>query len=57
MLLDWGMKKAEEQQRSIYLIATPAGRPLYQAAGFEELALLQIFDTPHYSMIRRHGQQ
>ncbi|KAJ6441235.1 GNAT family acetyltransferase [Purpureocillium lavendulum] len=53
MLLDWGMTKAAEQRRSIYLVATPAGRPLYQAAGFEDLGPLQIFDVPHYSMIRR----
>ncbi|OAA76568.1 Acyl-CoA N-acyltransferase [Akanthomyces lecanii RCEF 1005] len=53
MLLNWGLEKAQEQGKDAYLIATPAGRPLYQAAGFEDLGAFMLFDTPHYGMIKR----
>jgi len=49
------MKEAAQQKRAIYLVATPAGRPLYRNGGFDELGIVQIFDTPHYSMIWRYG--
>lgn len=55
MLLDWGVKEAVRDRKHIYLVATPAGRPLYRAAGFEELATLQIFGVQHYSMIRKYS--
>lgn len=57
MLLDWTVEKAAEDQKSIYLVATPAGRPLYQAAGFEYLGTLQLFGVQHYSMIRKYSLQ
>ena len=53
MLLNWGLEKAQEQNRDTYLIATPAGAPLYRAAGFEDLGSFLLFDTPHNGMIKR----
>ncbi len=53
MLLNWGLEKAQEQNKDAYLIATPAGRPLYQATGFEDLGAFKLFDTPHHGMIKR----
>ncbi|KPM34477.1 hypothetical protein AK830_g12091 [Neonectria ditissima] len=53
MLLEWGIKHAEKDDRECYLVATPAGRPLYLAYGFEDVRTLQIFGVPHSSMILR----
>lgn len=53
MLLNWGLDKAMEQNKDAYLIATPAGFPLYQAAGFEDLGAFTMFNTPHNGMIKR----
>ncbi|OAA58314.1 Acyl-CoA N-acyltransferase [Cordyceps fumosorosea ARSEF 2679] len=55
MLLNWGLDKAQKQNRDVYLIATPAGIPLYQAAGFEDLGSFMLFDTPHNGMIKRRA--
>lgn len=52
MLLNWGIERAEADKKDCYLIATPAGRPLYLNAGFEDLGTVDIFGVPHYSMIR-----
>ncbi|PKX91443.1 GNAT family N-acetyltransferase [Aspergillus novofumigatus IBT 16806] len=54
MLLQWGVERADAEKRDCYLVATPAGRPLYEAAGFTELATLLIFGVPHWSMIKRY---
>ncbi|GFF52936.1 hypothetical protein IFM51744_07975 [Aspergillus udagawae] len=54
MLLQWGVQRAAAEKRACYLVATPAGRPLYQAAGFTKLATLQIFGVSHLSMIKRY---
>jgi ribosomal protein S18 acetylase RimI-like enzyme len=52
MLLDWGIKEASKQGKECYLVATPAGLPLYRSAGFEDVRVLDIFGTPHVSMRR-----
>lgn len=53
MLLEWGMEEAAKQGKSCYLVATPAGLPLYRAAGFDSVRNLDIFGAPHMSMILR----
>ncbi|EED12180.1 conserved hypothetical protein [Talaromyces stipitatus ATCC 10500] len=53
MLLDWGVEEAAKHGKGCYLVATPAGLPLYRAAGFEDVKVLDIFGTPHVSMRRR----
>ncbi|KAJ3497630.1 hypothetical protein NLG97_g1754 [Lecanicillium saksenae] len=57
MLLNWGVEKAREEKRDAYLIATPAGLPLYKAAGFEDLGAFMLFDEPHNGMIKRWTAQ
>lgn len=42
MLLDWGIEEASKQGRGCYLVATPAGLPVYTAAGFEDVRVLDI---------------
>ena len=54
-LLLWGVEKAKSQGRDCYLVATPAGVPLYKAAGFERIRGLDIFGTEHVSMILKCG--
>ncbi|EEA19205.1 hypothetical protein TMatcc_010245 [Talaromyces marneffei ATCC 18224] len=54
MLLDWGIEEASKQGRGCYLVATPAGLPVYTAAGFEDVRVLDIFGTPHVSMRKRN---
>lgn len=56
-LLNWGLDKAREQDKDVYLIATPAGFPLYQAVGFENLGSFLLFDEAHYGMIMRKKLQ
>jgi predicted GNAT family N-acyltransferase len=53
MLLQWGLDKASDEGKDCYLIATEAGRPLYVAAGFQDLRTVTILGIPHYSMIMR----
>ncbi|RBA14175.1 hypothetical protein FPRO05_02967 [Fusarium proliferatum] len=53
MLLQWGLNRAAEEGRDCYLVATEAGRPLYVAAGFEDIRVVSILGIPHYSMILR----
>jgi predicted GNAT family N-acyltransferase len=53
MLLNWGLERASKEGKDCYLVATEAGRPLYVAAGFEEIRTILILGIPHYSMIRR----
>ncbi|KAJ5383161.1 hypothetical protein N7517_001072 [Penicillium concentricum] len=53
MLLDWGVQQAATQGRDCYLVATPAGVALYRAAGFDAVKTVDIFGTPHVSMMKR----
>ncbi|KAH7160971.1 acyl-CoA N-acyltransferase [Dactylonectria macrodidyma] len=55
MLVDWGVKRAAIEHRDCYLIATPAGRPLYLAFQFEDIRIIKFFGVPHHSMILRHS--
>lgn len=57
MLLEWGVQEAHREQKDAFLIATPAGVPLYQARGFEEMKTFPLFDAPHVVMIRRFDAQ
>ncbi|CVK97724.1 uncharacterized protein FMAN_11718 [Fusarium mangiferae] len=50
MLLQWGLDHAAEEGKDCYLVATEAGRPLYVAAGFEDIRVVSILGIPHYSM-------
>lgn len=59
MLLDWGLKIADEQHIPSYLEATPAGAGLYKSFGFEEKEKLLIdlrpwtdYDRFHLCMVR-----
>ncbi|PNY29872.1 Uncharacterized protein TCAP_00212 [Tolypocladium capitatum] len=55
MLLGWGLKEAAKEGIDCYLVATPAGRPFYQAAGLDVEESFPIFGAPHYSMVRRNA--
>ncbi|PTB65258.1 acyl-CoA N-acyltransferase [Trichoderma citrinoviride] len=52
-LLSWGVEQATKAGRDCYLMATPQGRPLYEAAGFEVVRPLDMFGVMHHSMILR----
>ncbi|KAH7276077.1 acyl-CoA N-acyltransferase [Fusarium solani] len=53
MLVQWVFEEANKYGEDCYLVATPAGLPLYRAHGFEELGVLELFGVPHTSMIRK----
>lgn len=53
MLLNWGTKLADAEEKDCYLFGTAAGRPLYEAAGFTIAKDVTIFGAPHYAMLRR----
>ncbi|KAF4973272.1 hypothetical protein FZEAL_9371 [Fusarium zealandicum] len=55
LLLNWGLDCAANQGRDCYLIATPAGRPLYTASGFGDVRTVLFFGIPHYSMVLRQA--
>lgn len=56
MLLQWAFKEADKHGEDCYLVATPAGLPLYRVLGFEEVGVLKLFGVPHTSMIRKSQQ-
>jgi N-acetylglutamate synthase-like GNAT family acetyltransferase len=51
ILLKWGIDKAKEQNRDVYLVSTDAGRALYLSAGFEQMGVFEAFGEPQYQMI------
>jgi GNAT superfamily N-acetyltransferase len=53
ILLNWGIDKAKEQNRDIYLVSVDAGRPLYLGAGFEQIGYFEVFGSPQYQMLLR----
>ncbi|KAI8680343.1 N-acetyltransferase domain-containing protein [Fusarium keratoplasticum] len=53
MLLQGAFEEADKFGEECYLVATPAGLPLYRGAGFEEVGVLKLFGVPHTSMIRK----
>ncbi|OAA71014.1 Acyl-CoA N-acyltransferase [Akanthomyces lecanii RCEF 1005] len=54
MLVNWGIQKAEQQQRDCYLVSTPSGLPLYESVGFETQREVLMFGVPHMSMMKWH---
>ena len=54
MLLEWGTVQATSRRQDCYLLATPAGAPLYRSAGFKEREITVILGVPHVSMVKRH---
>ena len=56
MLLQWGVDKAAADGIDCFLMATPAGRPLYLASGFQQVGEFSLFGTPHFSMIIKNDE-
>ncbi|KAM0451841.1 hypothetical protein ACHAO4_005798 [Trichoderma viride] len=56
-LLTWGMRQATKAGRDCYLMATPQGRPLYEAFGWEIVRPLNMFGVMHHSMIYRANKE
>uniref|UniRef100_A0A8H7KBB6 N-acetyltransferase domain-containing protein n=1 Tax=Bionectria ochroleuca TaxID=29856 RepID=A0A8H7KBB6_BIOOC len=54
ILLNWGIEQAQRQEVDCYMFATPAGRALYEKAGFVVRKVVPVFGVPHYSMILHH---
>lgn len=55
MLVNWGIGKAEEQQRNCYLVSTPSGLSLYESVGFKTQREVLMFGVPHMSMMKWHA--
>lgn len=55
ILLDWGISRAAGDKKDCYLLATPAGKPLYTKTGFEQVRVVPIFGVSHHSMLLRHN--
>ena len=45
-LLQWGMSRADEEAVQMGLIASPAGRKLYESVGFQDVGVLKIEGCP-----------
>ena len=45
-LLRWGMNRADEEAVQLGLIASPAGRRLYDSVGFRDVGVLEIEGCP-----------
>lgn len=51
-LLQWGIKQAAEENKEVFLLSSPEGRPLYLSQGFRTLKEFMLCGTlPSYSMI------
>lgn len=37
LLLEWGLKKADEDDRAVYVTASPSGMRVYERAGFQAI--------------------
>lgn len=54
ILVRHGLELAAKDGKDVYLVATPAGRGLYQSLGFRTLGeATELCGTPHYSMLWR----
>lgn len=51
MLVKWGTDRADEEGKDAYVISSPAGKPLYLKAGFEEVGTLKLFGVTFYQML------
>jgi GNAT superfamily N-acetyltransferase len=51
MLVTWGIEKARQDSRDIYLASMPAGRSLYLSCGFRELGEMEVFGITQYHML------
>ncbi|KAL7905372.1 acyl-CoA N-acyltransferase [Trichoderma velutinum] len=56
-LLTWGVEQATREGRDCYLMATPQGRPLYEAFGFDIVRPLNMFGVMHHSMMLRTNKR
>lgn len=43
-MLQWGLNKADEEDRAVYLTASPAGTSVYKRAGFKVVFTDVIFE-------------
>lgn len=51
-LLQWGMERAAEENKPVFLLSSPEGYPLYLSQGFRTLKEFMLCGTlPSFSMI------
>jgi len=52
MLVQWGMEQAAAEGKKVFVIATPEGKPLYEAMGFEAIAdPVDLLGFPNQAML------
>ncbi|KAK0725917.1 acyl-CoA N-acyltransferase [Lasiosphaeris hirsuta] len=51
MLIRQGLQRAASQGRSVYLSATPEGKPLYESLGFKTLVAHDLFGESYDAML------
>jgi len=52
MLVRWGMEKAAAERKQVFIIASPEGKQLYEALGFEVVGdVMEMGGIPHHSML------
>jgi len=54
LLVKWGLRQAAKEGKDCYLVASPAGRPLYLSLGFLEHGDIRIFGVPHGRMLLKY---